>query len=37
MMNFHLNAVTNAVLPLGPDAKRWELLLSERRGRVRPL
>ncbi|OTP61475.1 hypothetical protein BVC92_19725, partial [Klebsiella pneumoniae] len=37
MMNFLLNAVTNAVLPLGPDAKRWELLLSERRGRVRPL
>ncbi|HAU4360079.1 TPA: hypothetical protein F6V52_28770 [Klebsiella oxytoca] len=28
MMDFLLNAVTNAVLPLGPDAKRWELLLS---------
>lgn len=37
VINFLMNAVTNAVLPLGPDAKRWELLLSERRGRVRPL
>nr|AVX49102.1 Hypothetical protein [Escherichia coli] len=27
MMNFHLNAVTNLVLRLGPFAKRWELFL----------
>lgn len=35
MMNFLLNAVTNAVLPLGPDAKRWELslMLPNRRDR----
>lgn len=37
MTNFLLNAVTNVVLRSGPVAKRWELLLSERRGRVRPL
>ncbi|MBA2112381.1 hypothetical protein CQA09_27395 [Klebsiella pneumoniae] len=27
MMNFHLNAVTNLVLRLGPVAQRWELFL----------
>ena len=37
MMICLLNAVTNVVLRSGPVAKRWELLLSERRGRVRPL
>ncbi|MBX4604965.1 hypothetical protein CF030_22325 [Klebsiella pneumoniae] len=37
MMICLLNAVTNVVLQSGPVAKRWELLLSERRGRVRPL
>ncbi|ENY6048906.1 hypothetical protein ACF0OM_005775, partial [Klebsiella pneumoniae] len=35
MMNFHLNAVTNLVLRLGPVAKRWELslVLPNRRDR----
>ena len=28
MMNFHLNAVTNLVLRLGPVAQRWELSLA---------
>ncbi len=27
-MNFHLNAVTNLVLRLGPVAQRWELSLA---------
>ncbi|HBZ2052271.1 TPA: hypothetical protein MHL91_24005 [Klebsiella pneumoniae] len=35
MMNFHLNAVTNLVLRLGPVAQRWELslMLTNRRDR----
>ncbi|MHB5359896.1 hypothetical protein ACYB79_25290, partial [Klebsiella pneumoniae] len=35
MMNFHLNAVTNLVLRLGPVAQRWELslMLPNRRDR----
>ncbi|HBX1710886.1 TPA: hypothetical protein MHQ00_27220, partial [Klebsiella pneumoniae subsp. pneumoniae] len=37
MINFLMNAVTNVVLRSGPVAKRWEQLLSERRGHVRPL
>ncbi|PCP86020.1 hypothetical protein CQA11_28375, partial [Klebsiella pneumoniae] len=37
MTDFLLNAVTNVVLWSGPVAKRWALLLSERRGRLRPL
>ncbi len=37
MMNIIMNAVTNLILRSGPVAKRWALLLSERRGRVRPL
>ena len=37
MTDFLLNAVTNEVLRSGPVAKRWALLLSERRGRLRPL
>ncbi|HBY4233996.1 TPA: hypothetical protein MIT98_27985 [Klebsiella pneumoniae] len=37
MMNIIMNAVTNLILRSGPVAERWELLLSERRGRVRPL
>lgn len=37
MMNIIMNAVTNLILRSGPVAERWELLLSEQRGRVRPL